>query len=101
MIRELALQEKVHVRLLPGQLCGGTALIGTVIQKDRMPLKAPPKSHHYFFPLGSLVYILQPELWNGMVGIYASIRLGEGDIEEVKAALGEEERIDSAAGTGI
>ena len=101
MIRELALQEKVHVRLLTGQLLGGTVLRGTVlrgtvIQKDRMPLKAPPKGHHYFFPLGSLVYIIQPENWNGIAGNYASIRLGEEDIEEV-----EEERIDSAAGTGI
>ena len=76
-------------------------LRGTVIQKDRMPLKAPPKGHHYFFPLGSLVYIIQPEDWNGIAGNYVSIRLGERDIEEVKAALGEEERIDSAAGTGI
>ena len=83
MIRELALQEKVHVRLLPGQLLGGTVLRGTVIQKDRMPLKAPPKGHQYFFPLGSLVYLIQPDVWDEVHGNHPSIRLGEHDIEEM------------------
>ena len=101
MIRELMLHEKVHVRLVPGKLYGGTELQGTVIQKNRMPREALPPGHYSFFPRGSLVYIIQPELWNGIAGRHLSIRLGEHEIEEVKAALGEEERIDSAAGTGI
>ena len=85
MIRELTLGERVHVKLLPGQLLGGLTLGGIVIQKDRMP-DTPPTLGRYLFPLGCWVYIIHPDLWEGQPGDHACIRLGEHDIEEIPQA---------------
>lgn len=83
-MRELFIGERVYVRLTPGQAFAGVTIAGQVIGKQHMSSTPPELGRYLFsFPLGSLVYIIQPTLWNDEPGDYSSIRLGEHDIEFV------------------